>query len=363
MSIYLRRSVKVGPFRFSISKSGIGVSAGITGFRVGTGPRGNYVHMGRQGLYYRKTLASNSDGHTDRPAELPRQETAGTDMQEIESADVFSISDSSSEDLLAELNHKRRKRRLGPPVATLGVILLIGAALASWPLWSLGVIAVSAVLGAGLASRRDTLAKTTVLLYAFEPEMERAYETFLGTVSELAKCTRVWHIAARGDVHDRKYHAGASELVKRSPTTIRRAEPPHLRTNASTVAVGVGRQTLHFFPDRVLVYDPKGVGAVGYGELNVEVRVSRFIENETVPRDATVVDRTWRYVNKGGGPDRRFKANPELPICQYDEIDLTSSSGLNERLQVSRSGTGKLFARAISSLASKLPDEAASSLM
>lgn len=35
------------PFRFNLSNSGIGVSAGIKGFRVGTGPRGNYVHMGR----------------------------------------------------------------------------------------------------------------------------------------------------------------------------------------------------------------------------------------------------------------------------------------------------------------------------
>ena len=36
-----------GPFRFNLSKSGLGVSAGVPGFRVGTGPRGNYVHMGR----------------------------------------------------------------------------------------------------------------------------------------------------------------------------------------------------------------------------------------------------------------------------------------------------------------------------
>ena len=46
MGFYLRKSLNVGPFRFNLSNSDIGLSTGIRGFRVGTGPRGNYVHMG-----------------------------------------------------------------------------------------------------------------------------------------------------------------------------------------------------------------------------------------------------------------------------------------------------------------------------
>ncbi|WP_373143384.1 DUF4236 domain-containing protein, partial [Mycobacterium marinum] len=56
MGFYIRKSVKAGPFRFSLSKSGLGVSVGAPGFRVGTGPRGNYIHMGRHGVYYRASL-------------------------------------------------------------------------------------------------------------------------------------------------------------------------------------------------------------------------------------------------------------------------------------------------------------------
>lgn len=64
MSFYIRKSIKAGPFRFNLSKSGLGVSAGIPGFRVGTGPRGNYVHMGRNGIYYRASV----NGQVDVPA-------------------------------------------------------------------------------------------------------------------------------------------------------------------------------------------------------------------------------------------------------------------------------------------------------
>lgn len=40
MAIYLRKSIRVGSLRFNLSKSGVGVSAGIKGFRVGTGQGG-----------------------------------------------------------------------------------------------------------------------------------------------------------------------------------------------------------------------------------------------------------------------------------------------------------------------------------
>lgn len=56
MGFYVRKSIKAGPFRYNLSKSGVGVSVGVPGFRVGTGPRGNYIRAGKGGIYYRATL-------------------------------------------------------------------------------------------------------------------------------------------------------------------------------------------------------------------------------------------------------------------------------------------------------------------
>lgn len=78
-------------------------------------------------------------------------------------------------------------------------------------------------------------------------------------------------------------------------------------------------QTLHFFPDRLPVYDQGGVGAVAYRDLRLEPSQTNFIEDGGVPPDAVVVDYTWRYVNRKSGPDRRFNNNPRLPICQYGQ--------------------------------------------
>src|SRR5437868_2573793 len=56
MGLFFRKSLRLGPLRINLSKSGIGVSAGVKGLRVGTGPRGSYVSGGRHGIYYRRSL-------------------------------------------------------------------------------------------------------------------------------------------------------------------------------------------------------------------------------------------------------------------------------------------------------------------
>ena len=58
MGVYFRKSLRAGPLRLNFSKHGIGISAGVKGLRVGTGPRGAYLNAGRDGLYYRKYFGS-----------------------------------------------------------------------------------------------------------------------------------------------------------------------------------------------------------------------------------------------------------------------------------------------------------------
>lgn len=60
MGWYLRKSVKMGPVRLNLSKRGLGVSTGVKGFRIGTGPRGPYVAGGRGGIYFRQSLRARS---------------------------------------------------------------------------------------------------------------------------------------------------------------------------------------------------------------------------------------------------------------------------------------------------------------
>lgn len=353
MGFYLRKSIRVGPVRFNLSKSGIGVSAGVRGLRFGAGPLGNYVHMGAHGLYYRATLpAAPASGGSDPSAPITPQDQ----LTQIESGAVSAMQDSSSTSLLAELDQKRKKIRWFPLVAVAAVVVGL-MALGGEVEPSFGApMVLGAIAAAWAAKSRDALAKTTVLLYELEPEAEAAYQRVHDAFDELAACSGTWHVEAEGAVSDRKRHAGASSVIRRTRTTLAKGEPPFVKTNLSLPSIPVGRQTLWFFPDRLLVFEPGGVGAVAYGQIRIERVTTRFIEDGTVPHDSQVVGHTWKYVNKKGGPDKRFKDNRELPIALYEDIHFTSASGLNELMQVSKNGAGaslEAALRAISEVAMK----------
>ena len=91
----------------------------------------------------------------------------------------------------------------------------------------------------------------------------------------------------------------------------------------------MGRETLLFLPDKVFIFQGGKVGILNYEDININITSSRFVETEHVPSDATIVGKTWEYVNKSGEPDSRFKNNKQLPVCLYGEMTMTSTNGLN----------------------------------
>lgn len=359
MGFYIRKSVKAGPFRFNLSKSGVGVSAGVKGLRLGTGPRGNYVHMGRGGLYFRRSL--NPAGaaplpaagrHPTTPTRSP-SDTVGP-MREIESRSALEMTDSSAEELISEIGAKLRKLKflpisIGATGAAIVVLVMIGA-----PSWAYVAALVASVVASVAARYRDEIATSVVLLYDFDKPLEQAYSDLHTAFDGIDKAAVAWHIPSTGDVLDRKYHAGASQVVTRHRIRPRKGQPKPLKTNIDVPLLDAGKQVLALMPERLLVFESKAVGAVSYSDLTLEVSSSRFIEEERVPKDSEVVDHTWRYVNKKGGPDRRFKDNPRGLIALYETIRSQSNSGLNEQFQISKVGTGKLLREAIARVAELL---------
>lgn len=363
MGFYLRKSISVGPFRFHLSKSGIGISAGIKGLRFGSGPRGNYVHMGTGGIYYRQTLPSKGSGARPRAAPARRQPPSPPQvshppsavMTEIDSADVSQMSPSSSVELLEELNTKKQLRCVGPLASILGLILGGWLLTTGWHPVLLALAFVFAGAGVFLAWWRDSVQKTVVLFYDFDPDLEKACELLHDHALNLASCKGVWHISATGKVDDSKFHSGASEHIAKKSTTILKAAPPFVKTNIETIALSVGRQTLYLFPDRLLIDDGVKFGAVGYDEIKAHVESEHFVEYGSIPADAQIVGHTWKYVKKSGEPDLRFANNPQLPICLYEKLHLQSATGLNEMLQFSRAGTTQGFVDAMVYLAGFTP--------
>jgi uncharacterized protein DUF4236 len=341
MGLYLRKAFSFGPLRLNLSRSGLGASFGVRGARLGIGPRGTYVHAGRGGLYYKRSLRTRVPTDTERVPVAPTHSSTGS-MQEIESAEASQMVDGSSAQLLEELNRVKKRRSIAPFVA-ICCFALLWIAVAKLTLLISGLLAFPLFAAILWARHLDVTHGTSVLRYELDSNAEASFTRLTRGFDQLCSCSAVWHVEASGDALDRKRSAGATQLIRRRTIHPLLSLPPRMECNLTVPTLPAGAQTLYFFPDRVLVYERSGVGAVAYGHLSTEAGQTRFIEEDIVPEDTEVLDRTWKYVNKSGGPDRRFSGNRELPVVGYGFVHLTSRSGLNEMFNCSNVAKATAF--------------------
>ena len=380
MPFYLRKAISAGPFRFNLSKSGVGLSVGVKGLRFGIGPRGNYIHAGRGGLYYRTSLNSagqkgrqpspSQDGGAGPPSSLPPPDhQESVEMVEVDSGDVLAMRDARFSELLDEINSKQRQISyatiFGVGIGAVGLGILYAVVSGVLDLGSqvdlgkqVGVAVLLLALPAWAIGRwMDSYKRRTVLFYDLDEDAAIAYESITKAFDEMMSCAGKWHIEAKGAVTDLttwKRNAGATSLMKRSSASLAYANPRVIASNITPPSAQFGRQSIYFFPDAAFVIDGKQVGAISYDNINIHGEDSAFIEEDSLPGDAKVIRQTWKYPNKSGGPDRRFSNNFQIPVCLYEFAQFSSSTGLNELLQFSRTGVVAPFANTIKNLALRM---------
>lgn len=340
-----RLSIRVGPICFKISRSGTSVSAGMRGSGFGLGSRGNYIRIGRDGARY-TYIEPSGNRHSERY--IDHSDVTHGPQVEIKSDDANLIVDSNSSEVIKEINRKNKKINLLLFAIALSVSISIYAACNNIP--TLGVSIMGLILCV-VIRQIDILRKTCILAYDMDEDFSSIYENLLDSFKEMKKCEKCWHISAKSKIYNKKYHAGASNLLRRSEIKISFGSPPGIKTNVDIPKIPVGDQTLYLFPDRALIYGKGGVGAVSYANLTLRLITQEFIEEERLPSDAEEHGYTWRYVNKRGDPDMRFKNNYCIPIVMYEYIYFSSNSGLNECLCFSALGSTSNFKDTLRALA------------
>ncbi len=351
MGFYIRKSFSAGPIRLNLSRSGLGASFGITGARIGVGPKGTYVHMGRGGLYYRETLAprSRSSPHTVsvKLRQVPNQQV----FEPIGSRAAVDMCEPSAVALLGELNRVKARRDLFPVVTIMGSIFLLMLVGGQTPFWMVFLAGVMLSFLALRLRHLDVTNGTACMEYSIEGAAAQSFRKLQGSFGELTACQFLWHVHSVAHTDDWKRNAGVNNLNNRKQCRTLYSLPPKVQCNISVPTLNAGNKCFYFFPDRVLIYDSGGVGAIAYSELRAEAGQTKFVEEGQIPTDAAMVGTTWRYVNKGGGPDRRFNNNAQLPVLVYGTLRLSSVSGVNELFHCSRPISAKLVASALAEYA------------
>jgi hypothetical protein len=336
VSFYLRRTVKAGPFKVSLSRSGVGVSTGVPRLRVGTGPRGSYVRVGAHGVYYRQILAQTARQSAPQfQTRTPAGE--GVVMEDVRGVTTMELAEASPSELVSQLNEAARHFSLLPLVILLWLpVVTIPFAMLLWA--------------------KDRARRTVVVFYEVEGSPAAWFQGLVDAFVPVQQSAAHWHVTARGAVvttRQYKVNSGASSLIGRNGGRADLEGPPVFASNIAVPSLHASKRSVYFLPDRIVIRDGRRYADIPYEQCRVVGGATRFIESGRVPGDAERVGTTWKYVNKAGGPDRRYKNNPQLPILRYGQITLTAQPGFNFIWQTSKASAAPALSSALNAVSSQ----------
>lgn len=351
MGFRFRKSFRIIPgVRLNFSKSGTSVSFGGRGFTYNVGPKGTRKTLSIPGTGLSWSEYSPHSKHrpsaSNVPTSLPPIPIDSTPLTPIESAPVESVGAMSTSELAPILSAVSQKIAVAPFIGGGGALLCAAAhAPTATPPLVVGTLVLTAI-----AFALDKYRRSVAIEYEPTGIASESSEAIGKAFDTLRSVERIWRVEADAHTSDWKRHAGATSLNKRGSMHLAPSRPRSIRGVASFPAFLFGRQKLYLLPDAALFVDGRSVTALHYRDLDVSQRDINFIEDERVPGDTVVVGTTWRFVNRNGGPDRRFNNNRQLPVCRYNELDLTSQGGLRGRIHLSRPAGSETFAKVIETL-------------
>jgi hypothetical protein len=192
---------------------------------------------------------------------------------------------------------------------------------------------------------RNQLADCKVQLdITTDDAIESRYTDLKHSFNELARAHKIWDKTSSNRNYENK--SSAAHTITRTITSLSYKKIEFI--NADFDALYFKNQNgsdIYIYPGFAILFDShQNFGMVSLQELKLSFRSTRFLEEESIPQDATIIGKTWAKVNKDGTPDRRFKANYQIPIAQYGELEFKSDSGVYEIFMVSNHEAAKNFA-------------------
>ncbi len=361
MGFRFQQRVRLFPgARLNFSRSGVSLTLGPRGAGVTLGgPGGPHANLGLpgSGLSWRGKIGGGGEAPSSAPDPVPPTSVLET---EIASASPERL---TSEGLVIlrqwiieaksqrkELAHALAQAKRAAGWATFKL------SLARFPLfrWMLGKKIPALDLAASAARQEVANLQTALEGSVVEADAEltpdalAAYEKLRTAFAGLCRAAVIWDLVAEQMVDRAATRSFADRSIRRKKVQFGKADLGLIKSKfAPLVLQNSNGGDFALYPGFLMILSgPSDFGLIDWRELTLRSSGVRFSEDEHIPPGAEVIGNTWRYVNKSGGPDRRFKDNPQIPVVSYGLLEFSSPSGLREEYMISSSAAAQAFGEA-----------------
>ncbi len=349
MTWTFRRRIKIIPgVHLNFSKSGITTSIGVKGASMTFGKSGTYLNtsMPLLGIYSRQKLSGASsdpkhDIHKPEPPTTPSDNIFSADIHEITSQNMQGVKEAiilasqQRKDLQNDLLKIQATLRISKAKLMFSYILLYGLIKRSIP----------EDIRTDMEAQKEAIGQTkeqiencyVKLDVDFEPEIGKKYEKLVEAFKKLITCNSIWDVTSSHYQNRVAARSSASTIVRKTDVRFGLKPIPDVKSEYEALYFqNANGSDLYFYPGFIVMYSDKtDFAIIGFDEIIFNHTYVRFTETGRVPEDSKIIDRTWKKVNKNGTPDKRFKDNYQIPVVQYGEISLQTTTGLNEEYEFS----------------------------
>ncbi|KKD44836.1 DUF4236 domain-containing protein [Listeria seeligeri] len=331
MGFRARKSINLGGgFRVNLSKNGVGYSWGVKGARITKTARGNTrttFSIPGTGISYVNEVRKKTENEELHNLEEVDLYEGAVQSQSTENINVLNYQPAEYKELLDSL---RRIQNIN----LLSTILIGTFILAISPIFIITGIA-------GLILKIYVHLKLPITMeYKFDEEAKHSYDNLCEIWMGLNENNRFWQTISESQLNER-VSGGASRGVDRISSEAITKMPFFIKANVKPFGLKLRKQKLFFLPDKLLIISGRKVGALNYSDIHMGLGTTNFIETDSVPGDARILGYTWLKVNKNGSPDKRFKENRQVPVCEYGAVHIKSEDTLQVELMCSNSDTIK----------------------
>mgnify|MGYP000064512520 CR=1 FL=1 len=192
------------------------------------------------------------------------------------------------------------------------------------------------------------------LKWSMSSGVSHKYETVLQTFTDAALCEMIWNVTDSSVVDQFTERSNASRAISRYSIRLEKGQPQGVLNDddgsAAVPSLRNGRnERLYLFPGIAVLEGVDGSNIWSMKDLVITPGVTRFVEDEILPRDTTIVGYSWSRENKDGSPDRRFGDNRQIPNVRYGQLQL-NGWGLSAEYLFSSDGYGRAFGRSLEAL-------------
>lgn len=359
MALKFRKRVRVFPrFYLNLSKSGMSATVGMRGLNVNVGKKGTYLNTGipGTGIYDRVKLNGKQSNDNNVPVDNfnPATSTIPDDAVEIKSYQpelvtsegLFGLKESiiNAQIVKEELRQDKNKLALK---TTFSLLLMVFSYILIFGFFIKWFKNNYIILKQASNEAKETYENFKLdIEFNMDQSILNDYLTLKKNFEQLANINVIWDITSAKSVDRVKERSAAGTSITRTKVKFSKSSLDYINTKYEALRFqNANGGDMFLYPGFIVMIDKqnKEFGLIDFREINIEHHGQRFVETEGVPKDSKVVDRTWKYVNKSGSPDKRYKDNYEIPIALYYELTISSTKGLFESYQFSNPEIGQIF--------------------